>query len=130
MNLSDLADTLPNGLHDLLVERLSIDFVARVLTLDVDVWIGDVTASEASERNARRKGTLRMDGLVLCVFDPPDPKYPYDKADTLWLVDFYDADPATVDLPAGAFSHRFFVQQWNSFIHVAARSAVLTWSQA
>jgi hypothetical protein len=130
MDLTELANTLPNGLHDLLVDRLSIDFLVRVLTLEVSVWTGDLAASDAAEREARRNGMLRLDGLVFCVFDPPDPKYPHSKAEALWLVDFYDPDPAVVgerSVPEGAFSHRFFVQQWNAFIHVAARSASLDW---
>ena len=131
MNLEEIADTLPNGLHDLLVERLSIDFMDRVLTLEVSVWTGDLNDQRDADREARRSARLRLHGLQFCVVDPPDPRYPYDKADALWLVDLLDADPVVVgklSLPAGGFSSRFFVNQWNSFIHVGACSATLEWT--
>ena len=131
MTLEELADRLPNGLHDLLVDRLSIDFIDRVLTLEVSVWTGDLNEQLDAEREARRSARLRLHGLQYCVVDPPDPRYPYDKADALWLVDLLDADPVVVgalSLPAGCFSSRFFVNQWNSFIHVGACSATLEWT--
>ena len=130
MNISEIEANLPNGLHDMLVERLSIDFIARVATLDVSVWVGDLTSSLHAEREARRRGKLALHGLQFCILEPPDPRYPFAKPDALWLVDLMDADPnvvGSIPLPPTAFSVRFFVNQWNSFIHVSALDASLAW---
>jgi hypothetical protein len=130
VNLEDIDSALPNGLHDMLVDRLSIDFVARIATLDVSIWIGDLASSVVTEREERRRGDLVLEGLQFCVLEPPDPRYPFAKSDPLWFVDFADADPKVVGaipLPPGAFSARFFVNQWNSFVHIAALKAALVW---
>jgi hypothetical protein len=55
---------------------------------------------------------------------------PYAEAGAAWLVDLCEADltlPAARQLPAEAFAARFFVRQWNAFIHVAATHAELRW---
>jgi hypothetical protein len=62
--------------------------------------------------------------------EPPDPSYPYSEADVL-RVDLCEPDlthPLTDKLPADAFAARFFVAEWNAFIHLAARNAVLVWT--
>jgi hypothetical protein len=40
VTLEDLENTLPNGLHDAEVHKLSVDYVGRTLTLDLSVWVG------------------------------------------------------------------------------------------
>jgi hypothetical protein len=128
--LRDLEQQLPNGWHDLLAERLEVDFARRTATFDVSVWVGDLASGASPEREDRRDGKLTLEGLVYCVLDPPDPTYPYASAEPAWLVDFFDPDPKMPlldHLPAGAFAGRFFVNQWNAFIHVAASNAVLSW---
>lgn len=130
VNIKDIDATLPNGLHDMLVERLTIDFIDRIATLDVSVWIGDLASALDAEREARRRGKLLLHGLQFCVLEPPDPRYPFADSDALWLVDLLDADPnvvGSIPLPPQAFSARFFVNQWNSFVHVAALDATLVW---
>lgn len=130
MNIAELEATLPNGFHDVRVERLSIEFVDRIAIFDVSIWIDDTASSVASEQEARHRGKLTFHGLQFCVLDPPDPRYPFAKSDALWLVDLVDADPkvvGSIPLPQEAFSVRFFVNQWNSFVHVAALDASLVW---
>ena len=65
------------------------------------------------------------------MLDPPALAYPYAKPEPAWVVDLDHADPELPllrELPAEAFAARFYVNQWNGWIHVAALDASLTWS--
>ena len=74
---------------------------------------------------------MHLTGLVHCVVDPPDPRYPYAKATSLGIdvhgIDFSKAPPLPQELPSGAFSFRFWVSNWNAFFCVAAKDARLDW---
>ena len=76
MTLEELENTLPNGLHDAEVVRISVDYELRILALDVDVWVGDM--DEAPEkREAYRKGLIEISGLLFLAMEPPDANYPF-----------------------------------------------------
>lgn len=131
--LAQLAERLPNGLHDMLIQRLALDFERRIATFHVEVWVGDVSSDAVDEREAMRGGELILDGLLYCVLEPPDAHYPFAKPEALWSVDLCDPDPAmplVTNLAPGAFAGRFFVSQWNAFINVAATDAKLRWTEA
>ena len=123
MTLDELAATLPNGFHDAHVAGVHIDYTSRVMTLDVDLWIGS-----DSEPEARRPVRLVLNGLQFCVIEPPDTNYDYASAKALWTSDVVEP-PSHVKLPTprdpNAFIGSFFVNQWNAFIHLAATDASL-----
>jgi hypothetical protein len=129
--LQELYVQLPNGFHDMHVERITIDFERRLATLEGEIWVTDHSLAAEVEQRDWRHGTLTLEGLIHCFFDPPDPSYPYAEPEPAWLVDMCDEEeslPHLKNLPEGAFAARLFVNQWNSFIHVAASNAVLRWS--
>ena len=131
--LWDLCSQLPNGLHDMHVDRITVDFARRLAILECDIWVTDHSLGSDIEQEEWRHGTLTLEGLLHCFFDPPDPSYPYATAEPAWFVDVVDEEaslPQLKNLPEGAFAARFFVNQWNSWIHVAATNAVLQWSDA
>ena len=39
--IEELENTLPNGLHDAEVRRITVDYERRKVTLEVAVWVGD-----------------------------------------------------------------------------------------
>jgi len=134
MTLEELADTLPNGLHDAQVSSISIDYLKREAKFALDVWVGDSSSQDEEVREAYQGGELKLSGLLYCAIEPPDGNYPYGEAERLWV----DAGALGSDsirpsvklpepLPEGAFAYWFFVQGWNSFIYVAARDASLEW---
>jgi hypothetical protein len=130
-SLWDLSSQLPNGFHDMHVERITIDFQARIATLEGEIWVTDDSLGAEHEPADWRHGIIVLEGLIHCFFDPPDPTYPYAAAKHAW-VDMCDEEaslPQLKNLPEGAFAVRFFVNQWNSFIHVAATNALLRWSE-
>lgn len=129
--LDDLASQLPNGLHDALLHKCSVDFVARTAAFEVDVWLGDVEASTRQERERRRRGSLLLKGLAFCEFERPDPTYPYSDAKPL-MIDLCEPDSqrmAFLRETSPLFLARIFVSNWNSFIHLAAQEATLVWSE-
>lgn len=125
--LREIAAGLPNGFHDARVDICTVDFAARTLTFELALWVGD-----DSDPERYRGARLRVAGLLYCAFDPPDPRYPFAERGPL-VVDLCDPDaaiPVNAALPLDAFSARFWVASWNSFIHLAATSAELAWTDA
>ncbi len=132
--LSEIEAQLPNGFHDAELEAVALDLAADSVSLQLRIWIGDLYAATEEEREAYRKATLQLNGLVYFVIDPPGPKGEWKQDGGVSL----DAGDATDDsnpkaprplvpLPTGAFAYWFFVSDWNSVIHVAARGATLQW---
>lgn len=137
MQLDDLLarDDFAATFHDASVHRLTLDYVAREAVLECSICVGNPDAEDEQEREARRNGTLIFQGLLYCAIDPPDPRYPYSDRDGLWISDVgpLDLRPDSakrfpVNLPAEAFAHYFFVNDWNAFIYIAARSARFDWT--
>jgi hypothetical protein len=82
VTLEELENTLPNGLHDAEVHKISVDYQESTLTLDLAVWTGDIE-DPPTQRKAYRTGRLELSGLVFLVMEPPDPKYPFKDAKRL-----------------------------------------------
>lgn len=76
MTLEELENTLPNGLHDAEVQRIAVDYQRRKVTLDIAVWVGDVSDSRQG-REAYKSGQIEISGLLFVVMEPPDPNYPF-----------------------------------------------------
>jgi hypothetical protein len=124
MTIFEIDELFPNGLHDAEVESIHIDYVARTVIMTVDVWIGALE-DPAEEREAYRRGTLEFRGLQYCAMDVPDERYPYAKADGIRI----DLAEATAFTPPGAaFTCRFWVNEWNGFVHLAAQEASFSWT--
>lgn len=124
MTLEELSATLPNGFHDARVGGLHLDFVGRTAVLDLSVWTGD-----DSDPEAHRAARLELKDLQFCVLETPDHKYPYAAPEPLWISEVNPPGAAQLpqNIPSGAFTSSFFVNQWNAFVHIAARDAVLFW---
>jgi len=112
------------------VRQLSVDYVERALTLDLWVWVGDID-DPPEKREAYRQGQLRLSDLQFLVVEPPDPRYPFRDSVRL-VVDGCDMSKNLDNELLGSFSDEAFVRslwvnQWNSFIHVAAKKAEIIW---
>jgi hypothetical protein len=129
VNIDELEAGLPNGLHDSLLRTFSSDATARRAEFILDVWIGDLHSDATSERERRCPARLELLGLVYFVVDAADPRHPPLERKPL-QIDFCGADDdpeRSRQVPAGGFAGRFFVSEWNAFIHFAAQEARLTW---
>jgi hypothetical protein len=128
MNLRELTDDLPWGLHDAHLERLELDWPQAAASLTVRFAMSE-------RQDLDRRGRIDLTGLVFCAIDPPeiapDRSYVPTPKDGLWLNDGEGVAPGAKgtypSVPKGCFLHWFFVHQWNRFIHVCAREATLVW---
>jgi hypothetical protein len=128
VKIEELEAELPNGFHDALLRAFASEPGEGRAEFLLDVWLGDLHSDVTAERERRRPARLELVGLAYLVVDDPDPRYP---ANGLPLqIDSCAADD-TLDLarqvPQGGFAGRFFITEWNAFIHFAALEARLTW---
>jgi hypothetical protein len=135
VRLVDIENSLPNGFHDAFLESVDVDYMSKRALIKLRLCIGDPDASTEKEREAYRGANLELLDVVYLVIEGPDPRSKYAETKGLWIdggevkSDSAPAMPIPVEqLPSGAFAYWFFVRDWNSFIHVAARDAKLQWS--
>lgn len=134
MTLDEWDEKLPNGFHDAKILSVAIDYVAGVATFRLELLVGWPGDPEP-ERQRYQDAEMIVTGLSFCSIDPSDPRYPF-------LVDGrpinVGGDPAKSDhlpalselltkCPAGTWCYRFFVHDWNSFIHIGALDAQVSW---
>ena len=132
MKLTDINDSLPNGFHDSIIDSVSVDYGKRSLRFDINVWIGDMSSIDEKRREAYRRGVLKIYDFEYFIVEPPNESYPYKKEQQI-TIDGGDYEKknikTSVTLPRtiseGLFRYWFFVYEWNSFIHIAAKNAEL-----
>jgi hypothetical protein len=130
MTLQEIENNLPNGLHDAQVRRVEIDYEKRIVKFSLLLWTGDLSSEEESVREAYKEGELTIKDFIYCVIEPPDPTYPYVEASTITIgAGSATEEPINTEtalpkeLPEGAFAYWFFVNEWNSFLHIAGMDA-------
>ena len=139
MTLAELDKTLPSGFHDYALNGLSIDYEKLTARLDMSLKVGDPDGPR-EQRDDVRDAQIEISGLVFFVIDPPSSATGYDFSSLgeLWIADGYETrsipeftkaiDNNLLDaVPADAYVHSFFVHDWNSYIHVAARECAMKW---
>lgn len=134
MTFQDLENTLPNGFHDAKLKRLSIDYAERLLTMQMEILVGTPDVQNEEEY---RSVTLSVTGLYFCVVDRPDAKYPFCRrgeslsisGDHAWPDTLTDLATHLAQTHPGFTYQRFFSEDWNSFIYIAANDARLTWDE-
>jgi hypothetical protein len=133
MTFQDLEETLPNGFDDAQLKSLLVDYVGRRLASQMEILVG---TPEAGDRHEYRAATLTVTGVYFCVIEPPDVKYPFGKehkpiwisGDNAWpdALSHWAATSALAN--PGLTYHRFFCNDWNSFIYIAADDVLLSWN--
>jgi len=134
VTLEELDDNLPNGFHDAQILSFELDYEAGIAKFNLNLLVGWPDDPEP-ERQSYQKATLVVRGLCFCSIDPPDSTYPFlPDGRHIWV----SGDPAKPDhllslpdltrkFPAGAWCYRFFVHDWNAFIHIAGCDAEVKW---
>ena len=126
MTLQEIEQSLPNGFHDSSIVGVRLDYVQRTAEIDMELWF---SGPDEADQEKYRPATLFISELLYFVIEPPDS--PYTSAAEPSLVDGGSSELAESQsrlpnpLPAGAFTYWFFVNNWNSFIHIAALTADL-----
>ncbi len=127
MTLKDLAATLPNGFHDALLHSCEWNVERGIVVLEISIWSGDLHSQTTAERERHDRRRLVFGGVRFFYWEPPAQGYPYARSRPV-RIDLHDADraaPLVSEQPADTFTARFFVDEWNSFIHIAAADADL-----
>jgi hypothetical protein len=132
-SLREIEDHLPNGFHDALLEAVAVNFSSNSARMDLRLLVGDPDAPTEEEREAYKEAALYLNDLVYFVVDAPAPGHGCSKTGGVRIDGGVASDNSAgmpkprKPLPLDAFAYWFFVDEWNSFIHVAARSATLEW---
>jgi hypothetical protein len=127
MTLNELAEALPNGLHDALLHGYEVDLERRAVVLEVSLLMGDLRDTDPLTRERRERTRLVLEGVRFFHVERPAPGYPYAGSRPA-RVDVCEPDPnhpLSKEQPAGVFVARLFVEEWNAFIHLAAEGAEL-----
>jgi hypothetical protein len=120
-SLHELERLLPNGFHDAKLRSFRLDLQRRRLAIELDVWVDD--PAEASFQERYRRALLELVVAGQFAVEAQDPRYPFQEARPV-RVDLSIERDASESSPERA---RFFVNEWNSFITVEDRGALLTW---
>jgi hypothetical protein len=137
MTLAELENMLPSGFHDSALKGLAVDYERRTARLDMSISVGDPDGPH-EQRDDYRGAQIELSGLVFFVMDPPDAGYDFKSPGEVWIKDGYETrsipeftkaiDKKLLDaIPQEAFLHSFFVNDWNSYIHVAATDCSVKW---
>ena len=131
MTIEELERTLPNGFHDAEISTIRLDYVKRIVSMELTIWMDDLQVSPEF-KELYRDAVLEFEGMQSVILDPPDPSYTFARAEPLSVdLDERAPDPpipAFAKLAQGSFVARFYVRDWNSWISIAATSANLRWT--
>jgi hypothetical protein len=134
MTLDELDNTLPNGFHDAEIFSYEVDFVEATAKFHLNLLVG-WPEDPAEERQKYQEATVVVSGLCFLSIDPPSSTYPFLPDGKPICVSSDPADADTLQslpdlaakFPGSTWCYRFFVHDWNAFIHIAARDAQVTW---
>ena len=127
MILDELAERLGTYFHDGQLLAFSLDVSTRLATVDLMLWVSS-DSPDATDNETLRSAQLVLVDVAYFVVESPDRDYPYGDAGPV-MIDLAESDPDRGLPPTadGYFAARFFVCDWNSFIHFSARDATLQW---
>ncbi len=133
MTIEEIERRLPNGFHDSNIKTISIDYVMQLAKFNLEVNMGTPDVRDKEPEEIYRDGILTVSELLFCVIEPPDPQYPYKDTKGLWITSSGPIEAAKLPIkvyeviPEGLFDHYFFINDWNSFIYLAAKNAQFDW---
>jgi len=134
MTFEDLDQEFPNGFVDAEMTGIVVDFSNRSVTLRLNLR-GNLPDSPGRDEYA--PATLVARDIFYISVEPPDREHLLSAKRSHITVDGFSEDSDSFPLfahlrpglSAGAFCCRFYVHDWNSFIHLAARSADFSWDK-
>ena len=132
MTFEELDKRFPNGFDDAQIISIKIDYSNRQARLKISLR---GNPPEDPNRDEYRRAELTILGFYYISIEPPDADHLFYPGLSNVTVDGMPEDPKQFPLfellqpklAAGAFCCRFFVHDWNSFIHLAAKDAEFSW---
>jgi hypothetical protein len=129
MTFKEAEESLPNGFHDAKIVRILLDYPSGTLLMKMNILVGTPDSADIDEY---RSAELKVRGLYFFFIDPPDPRYPFRPNGRPLKVSgdpATDSSPVIAKLPEEVSYYRFFVDLWNSFIHVAGSGVEISWNE-
>jgi hypothetical protein len=132
MTFDELDSRFPNGFDDAEILGIAVDYGSRTATLQLNLR---GNSPDSPDRDVYSRAILTATGIYYLSIEPPDRDHlSWPNCEKI-TVDGLPEDPNDFPLfaslrptlPAGAFCCRFFVHDWNSFIHIAAADAKFSW---
>jgi len=131
MTFEELDALYPNGFADAYIDSLVINYKNRSAEVRLNLRRNPPDSPNAQEYQI---AVLRLHGFYYFSIDQPD-------IERLWYpwraiqINGYSEDPKQfplfehlkTKLSLNAFCCRFYVHDWNSFIHIAAKDADFSW---
>ena len=132
MTFEELDRRFPNGFDDAKISGVTIDYNSRTATLRLNLR---GNPPDSRERDVYSPAVLRAREIYYFSIEPPDSDHLFPQRSSPITVDGHPEDPRDFPLfgqlklrmPASAFCCRFYVYDWNSFIHIAAVDAEFSW---
>ena len=132
MTFEELDERFPNGFDDAQIVGLSLDYPNRTATLLLSLR---GNSPDSPERDEYRQAVLTLRDFYYFAIEPPDADHLAYRKHSNIAVDGFSEDTLKFPpfallkptLPAEAFACRFYVHDWNSFIHVASEAAEFGW---
>jgi len=138
VTFSEIDDLLPNGFHDAEVNEFGWNFLEDTAFFDVNFW-GAIL--EGPDREKRRRGRIELQQILFISFEPPSPRQSDPKPcqcskgslqiDGVLTNEKYLQNFAQhkAELSPNTEIFSFYINNWNSFIHIAAAEAKLIWTE-
>ena len=132
MSPADILARLPNGMHDASIREMRVQFGGRLVTLEMDFWVGNLDSVDEGEREAYRAGVLVLSGVESIVVEPPDlaDRSTRFSPDTgLDVHGEFGTCPGEPPTPNdGLVRLWFYVENWNARMKFAACECSLEWA--
>lgn len=132
MTFQELEQTLPNGFHDATIIELRLNGIVGNVTITLSLH---VSADSDLDRERYRIGRLRANSVCLFFIEPPDPRYHFaldrkgigTSGDSVVIGQIPALDSLIQTLPPDSTAYRFFLEDWNSFLYLAAKDVEFFW---
>ena len=133
-SFEELARDLPNGFHDAEIRGISLDYLTQAAVFSMNLLVG-VGTPDNKNLSLYRAATIKISGLLLFFIESPHPKYNFVldgdplsvSGDSVRVGQNREMDLLLPALPDNAWAYRFFLDEWNSFMYIAATSAEFSW---
>jgi hypothetical protein len=128
MTLEEISNTLPHGFHDATLDELHISYAARTITMRLTLWIGSKIV-DGEEHDRLALVTVKLDDFQYYIIEPPVGAKLLDEHDHSTIDDrqWHEDNPSLPKLGDGMFPFSFWVFNWMASIHLAAKSATMTY---
>jgi hypothetical protein len=132
MTFEELDQRFPNGFVDAEIIGMSVDYREHIAKLQLNLR---GNSPDSPDHDVYARAVLTARGIYYVSIEPPDPDHLFGPKREKITVDGLPEDPKTFPLlehvkskvPVEAFCCRFFVHDWNSFIHIGAADAEFSW---